>query len=175
VNGRLDELVMVFAMASILSFGGANTIVPQLQLATVHEHGWLTAAQFADCFAIAQVAPGPNTMIATLIGYQAAGLVGALLATVAMAVPSCVLAFGVTKLWLQSGHARWHVALEHGLAPIGVGLVAAAGVIVARAVDHGALAWGVTIAAAAVLAATRLNPLLVVAAGGLAGLALGGL
>ena len=92
-----------------------------------------------------------------------------------MAVPSCVLAWGVTRLWLRNGHARWHVALEHGLAPIGVGLVAAAGIIVARTVDHSALGWGVTIVAAAALAASRLNPLLVVAAGGVAGLLLGGL
>ncbi len=175
MNARLPEIASVFGMASILSFGGANTIVPQLQLATVHEHAWLTAAQFTDCFAIGQVAPGPNTMLVTLIGYQVAGLAGALVATVAMAVPSCLLAWVVTKLWLQNGQARWHVALEHGLAPIGVGLVAAAGLIVARTVDHGALGWGVTIAAAALLAATRLNPLIVVVAGGVAGLVLGGL
>ena len=175
MNARLDQIATVFGLASILSFGGANTIVPQLQLATVHDHAWMTRAQFADCFAMGQVAPGPNTMFVTLMGYQAAGLAGALVATIAMAVPSCILAWVVTRLWLQNGHARWHVALEHGLAPIGVGLVAAAGIIVARTVDHGALGWGVTIAAAALLAATRLNPLIVVAAGGVAGLLLGGL
>ena len=81
----------------------------------------------------------------------------------------------MTRLWLHSGNARWHVALEHGLAPIGVGLVAAAGLIVARTVDHGMLGWGVTIVAGAVLAATRLNPLLVIAAGGVTGLLAGGL
>ena len=175
MNARLGDIASVFGLASILSFGGANTIVPQLQLSTVDTHHWLTAAQFADCFAIGQVTPGPNTMLVTLLGYQAAGLVGALVATLAMAVPSCLLAFVVTRLWLRSGHARWHVALEHGLAPIGVGLVAAAGLIVARTVDHGVLGWGVTIAAAALLAATRLNPLVVIAAGGVAGLLAGGL
>ena len=175
MNARLDQIAWVFGLASILSFGGANTIVPQLQLATVHEHAWLTSAQFVDCFAIGQVAPGPNTMLVTLIGYQAAGLAGALVATIAMAVPSCILAWGVTRLWLRNGQARWHLALEHGLAPIGVGLVAAAGFIVARTVDHSALGWGVTIAAAALLVASRLNPLVVVAAGGVAGLVLGGL
>ncbi len=175
MSDRLGAIASVFGLASILSFGGANTIVPQLQLATVDQHHWLSDAQFADCFAIGQVTPGPSTMLVTLLGYQAGGLGGAAVATLAMAIPSCILAWAVTRLWLQTGHARWHVALEHGLAPIGVGLIAAAGFIVARVVDHGAFGWGVTIAAAALLVATKLNPLLVIAGGGLAGLLLGGL
>ena len=175
MNTRLVDIASVFGMASILSFGGANTIVPQLQLATVQDHHWLTAAQFADNFAIGQVTPGPNTMLVTLLGYQAGGLAGAAVATVAMAVPSCILAWIVTRLWIETGHARWHVALERGLAPVGVGLVAAAGFIVARAVDHGTTGWVVTIIAAALLAATKLNPLLVIAGGAVAGLVLGGL
>lgn len=174
MSERLGAIASVFGSASILSFGGANTILPQLQLATVDEHHWVTNAQFADCFAIGQVTPGPSTMLVTLLGYQAAGLAGAIVATLAMAAPSCVLAWLVTRLWLRTGQARWHVALEHGLAPVGVGLVAAAGFIVARVVDHGVMGWGVTIAALALLAATRINPLLVIAGGGLAGLIFGG-
>lgn len=172
---RIPEIAVAFGLASLLSFGGANTIVPQLQLTAVTDHGWLTDAQFADCFAISQVTPGPNTLLVTLIGFQAAGLPGALVATLAITLPSCLLAFAVTRLWLRTGHARWHNALELGLAPIGVGLVAAAGIIVARAVDHGPFGWGVTAAAAALLAMTKVNPLVIIAAGGITGWLAGGL
>ena len=176
VNARLAEIASVFGLASILSFGGANTIVPQLQLATVDQHPWLTAAQFADCFAIGQVAPGPNTMLVTLIGYQAAGLPGALVATIAMAVPSCnprfrgdaaVAAQRPRALARRAGararpdRCRPRRGGRHHRRP--------------RRRPQRALGWGVTIAAAALLAATKVNPLLVVVAGGLAGLALGGL
>ncbi len=56
------------------------------------EH-WMTDRQFADLFALAQVTPGPNVIIVTLIGYHVAGVAGALVATLAMCGPTCVFAF----------------------------------------------------------------------------------
>lgn len=173
MSERLPEIGWVFALSSILSFGGANAIVPHLQEQTVATHHWLDDLQFVDCFAISQVTPGPNTLFATLLGYKAAGIAGAVLATLAITVPSAMLMYGVTVLWRRTGKARWHAALEHGLAPLGVGLVASAAVVVARGIDHGAGAWLVTVAALAALVATKVNPLLVVLAGGVAGLLIG--
>ena len=174
MNGRLLEVLGVFGAASLLSFGGSNAIVPQLQLQTVKEQGWLTNQQFADSFAITQVTPGPSTLLVTLLGYRADGLVGALAATVAIIVPAAVLIGVVSVLWLRSGHKRWHLALQRGIAPVAVGLVAASGIVIATAVDHGAAGWAVTAAAALVLGLTRLNPLAVISLGGLAGLLLNG-
>ena len=175
MSGRLLEVLGVFGGASLLSFGGGNAVVPQLQLQTVREHSWLTDQQFADSFAITQVTPGPSTLLVTLLGYRADGLVGALAATVAMIVPAAVLIGVVTVLWLRSGHARWHVALQQGIAPVAVGLIAASGMVITSAVDHGAAGWAVTAAAALVLGLTRRNPLAVVSLGGLAGLLLNGI
>ena len=167
------QICAVFGSASLLSVGGGNAIVPQLQRETVLDHHWLTAAQFADNFAIAQVAPGPSTLLVTLLGYHAAGLAGALLATAAMIVPAAILVWIVARVWLRTGHARWHAALEHGIAPVAVGLVAASGVVIAASVDHTALHWALSAAAAAVLSVTKINPLYVVLAGGAAGLWIG--
>jgi chromate transporter len=167
------QICAVFGAASLLSVGGGNAIVPQLQRETVLDQHWLTAAQFADSFAIAQVAPGPSSLLVTLLGYHAAGLSGALLATAAMVLPAAILAWIVTRLWLRTGHARWHEALEHGIAPIAVGLVTAGGVVIANSVDHTASHWALSAIAAAVLSATKINPLYVVLAGGAAGLWLG--
>lgn len=164
------QICAVFGSASLLSVGGGNAIVPQLQRETVLDHHWLSAAQFADSFAIAQVAPGPSSLLVTLLGYRAAGLPGALLATVAIILPAAILVWVVARLWLRTGHARWHTALERGIAPVAVGLVAASGVVIATSVDHTALHWAVSAAAAAVLGATRINPLFVVLAGGAVGL-----
>ena len=136
-------------------------------------HHWLSDLQFVDCFAISQITPGPNTLFATLLGYKAAGLAGAALATVAITLPSAMLMYAVTLLWQRTGKARWHAALEHGLAPLGVGLVTSAAVIVSRGIDHSLGAWSVTLAALAALVATRTNPLLIVLAGGVTGLLIG--
>ncbi len=140
--------------------------MPQLQLQTVVHHHWLTPSQFADSFAIAQVAPGPSSLIVTLLGYRIGGLSAALLATAAMIIPSSLLVAVVGRFWIASGTARWHMALERGIAPIAIGLVASSGLIIARSVDTSALEWIVTGAAAAVLGFTRTNPMVVVLAGG---------
>lgn len=175
MNDRLGQIAAVFGVSSLLSIGGANTIVPHLQEQTVHVHDWLNDRQFVDCFAIAQVTPGPNTLLATLLGYRAAGVWGAVVATLAMTLPAVLLAWIVSVFWLRTGKAKWHAALEHGLAPLGVGLVGAAAVVVARAVDHSVGAWALTLAALAALVATRINPLIVVLVGGVIGLAFDGL
>ena len=167
------QICATFGAASLLSVGGGNAIVPQLQRETVLAYGWLTATQFADCFAIAQVAPGPSTLLVTLLGYRAAGLAGALLATAAMLVPAALVVWIVTRLWLRSGHARWHTALEHGIAPVAVGLVAASGVTIAISADHSAPQWAVSLVAAVVLTATRVNPICVVLGGGAVGVWMG--
>ena len=172
--GRLAAIAAVFGSASLLSFGGGNAIVPELQLQTVERYHWLTRQEFADGFALSQVAPGPSTLLVTLLGYDADGLAGALVATAAMIVPASVLVWIVARVWLRSGHARWHVALERGIAPVAVGLVGASGTIIAGTIDHGLAGWAVTLAATLALTLMKLNPLLVVSAGGVAGLLLGG-
>ncbi len=51
---------------------------------TIDVHHWMTEKQFADAYAIAQLSPGPNVLIVTLIGYAVAGIPGALAATLAI-------------------------------------------------------------------------------------------
>lgn len=167
------QICKTFGTASVLSVGGGNAIVPQLQRETVLDYHWLTASQFAETFAIAQVAPGPSTLLVTLLGFRAAGLAGALLATAAMLVPAAGMMWIVTRLWLRSAEARWHVALEKGIAPIAIGLVAAGGVIIALSVDQTVPNWGTSIVAAVVLSLTRVSPILVVLGGGVIGLMTG--
>ncbi len=159
------QLVLIFGTSSLLSFGGGNSIVPELQRQTVAQH-WVTAQQFADNFAIAQVAPGPSSLLVTLLGYRAAGLAGALLATFAMILPAALLVYVTGRLWYRSSGAKWHLALERGLAPIAVGLAATSGVVVARSVDQGGFQLGLSLAAAVLLSVTKVNPALVVLGGG---------
>ena len=164
------QICLTFGLASLLSVGGGNAIVPQLQRETVLDHQWLTATQFANDFAIAQVAPGPSTLLVTLLGYQAAGLAGALLATVAMILPAAVLIWLVARFWIRTAEGRWHARVERAMAPIAVGLVAASGVVIGTSVDRGWPHWALTIAATALLAGTKVNPVFVVLGGGAVGL-----
>jgi chromate transporter len=169
-DGILLTLAGNFALISLFAVGGANAAVPEMHRLSVDLHHWMTDKQFADLFAIAQLSPGPNVIIVTLIGYQAAGLAGAAAATVAMVGPTCVLAFYMGRVWDRFHQARWRRVIQEGLVPVSIGLIAASALILAQAADHNLIAWAVTLATAALAYFTRLNPLWLFAAGGLIGL-----
>jgi len=159
MKGPLGALFVQFATLSLLAFGGANAVVPEIHRQSVDIHHWMTDREFAALFALAQAAPGPNFLISTLVGWKAAGLAGALLATAAMCAPSCLLTYWVAKVWDRNRDAPWRIALGAGLAPVTVGLVSASAWLLAGAADHG---WRLAIVTAATAVAsllTRLNPL----------------
>jgi chromate transporter len=160
----LGALFAQFAILSLLAFGGANAVVPEIHRQSVSLHHWMSDKDFVALFALAQAAPGPNFLISTLVGWKAAGLAGALVATAAMCAPSCLLTYWVAKVWDRHRDAPWRIALGAGLAPVTVGLVSASAWLLAGAADQ---SWRLAIVTAATALAaffTRLNPLLWLAA-----------
>lgn len=169
-DSPLATLFIYFATLSLFAIGGANAAMPEMHRIAVETMDWMSDKQFADMFAISQMSPGPNVIIVTLIGFHVAGLAGAAVATVAMCGPSCVLAFFVARVWERFRQARWRIAVQAGLVPVSLGLIAASAFVLARAADHTVVAGAVTAAAAFVGFATRLNPLWIFIAGGALGL-----
>jgi chromate transporter len=169
-GGILLTLAGNFALLSLFAVGGANAAVPEMHRVAVELQRWMTDRQFADLFAIAQLSPGPNVIIVTLIGYQAAGLAGALVATLAMCGPTCLFAFYMGRTWDRFREARWRNVIQSGLVPVSIGLLAASALILALAADHNWVAGAVTAATATFGYFTRLNPLWLFVAAGLIGL-----
>lgn len=159
------------ALLSLVAVGGVNAIVPELHRQTVEVTGALTEQQFADLFAIGQAAPGPNVLFVTLIGWQLAGLGGALLATAALTVPTCTIAYFVTRVWDRFKDAPWRIAMQAGAVPVTIGFVAASALLIARAADQNVAAFLITAATAAIALWGRINPLWALAAAAALGLA----
>jgi chromate transporter len=110
----LAELAMVFAQFSLLAFGGANAVLPEMQRQVVEVHHWMSAQEFAALFALAQAAPGPNMMVVSLIGWRVAGFWGALVTTGAVAAPASILTFLVSLVWHRCRDAEWRKAVQYG-------------------------------------------------------------
>ena len=89
--------------------------------------GSTSEREFADLFALSRAAPGPGSMLAALIGWKAAGIVGAVIATLAFYVPSAILVFAVARLSGRRRGSAWHTAVERGMAPVAAGLFLSAG------------------------------------------------
>jgi len=162
-------LAMTFGVMSLFAVGGANSAIPEMHRVAVDVQHWLTDKQFADVFAISQLSPGPNVLIVTLIGYTVGGFGGALVATVAMCLPTALLAYGVSRFLDRSSHARWPSILQASLVPLSIGLMAASAFVLAQTSDRTWAAILVTGTAAVLATSTRLNPLWLLLAGGCVG------
>ena len=171
-NGNpIWTLIWTFGLMSLFAVGGANAAIPEMHRIAVDVRHWMTDKQFADIFAISQLTPGPNVLIVTLIGYAVAGVAGALAATLAMCVPTAVLAYYVSGLLARSGHSRWPGIIQAALVPLSIGLMAASGLILAQTTDRSVVAVLITAATATLAFVTRLNPFWMLLAGGLLGFA----
>jgi chromate transporter len=156
-------LAVVFTQLSLLSFGGTNSVLPEMQRQVVQVHHWLTAREFASLFALAQAAPGPNMLVVTLIGWRVAALPGALVTTLGVAGPSSVLTFFGYRMWYRFRDAKWRRLVQRGLLPVTVGLLmaSAALLIVTTSLQPGTAA--ITVTAALLFLFTRIHPLLILA------------
>ena len=157
-------------MLSLFAVGGANAAIPEMHRVAVDVMHWMNDRQFADMYAIAQISPGPNVIIVTLIGYHVAGFAGAAVATVAMCGPTCTLAFFVARTWDRFKEARWRMAIQTGMVPLSLGLIAASAFVLARAADHNIYAGLITGGTAAIAFFTRINPLWAFLVAGVLGL-----
>ncbi len=171
MSEALAQLAVDFSLLSLITFGGVITVLPEMHRNVVDVHGWMSGAEFAQLFALAQAAPGPNILVVSLIGWKVAGLAGAVVATGAVCAPSSVLTYAVSRIWQRFRGARWRNVVEDGLVPVTVGLMLAGGYLITLAADRSALAFVVTAVTAAVVLATKIHPLWLLAGGGLLGLA----
>ncbi|HEX6795280.1 MAG TPA: chromate transporter [Casimicrobiaceae bacterium] len=167
----LTEIAMRFAALSLVAIGGINAILPEIHRVVVDLEGWMTSAQFADLFALANLAPGPNAMIVALVGWKVAGVTGALVATIAACGPSSVACYIAWHFADRLRQSPWRMIVQRALAPIAIGLILASGYTVARGADRSPGAFALTLIATAMLAWTRVNPVWVLLGAGLVGLA----
>jgi chromate transporter len=166
----LGRLFLMFALISIMAVGGGNAVVPEMQRQVVDLNHWMSSGQFVGLFAIAQASPGPNMLISSLIGWRMAGLPGALVCTLGMCLPSSLLTFSVARLWVRIGGSPWRRAMERGLAPVTLGLVLASGWQLSKAAGSDWRSYTLTAAVALLTLRRGLNPLWLLAGGGLLGL-----
>jgi chromate transporter len=165
----LTSLFGYFALLSLFAVGGANAAIPEMHRVAVEVMRWMSDRQFADMYAIAQMSPGPNVIIVALIGYHVASFAGAGVAITAMCGPTC-MAFLVARTWDRFKEARWRVAIQAGMVPLSLGLIAASAFVLARAADHNVYAVLITVVTAAAAFFTRINPLWIFVAAGVIGL-----
>ncbi len=162
---RALAIASAFAPLSLVTIGGGQGALPGIRHQVIAVHHWMTPQQFVDAFAISRMAPGPGSLIVTLIGWQVDGLVGAIVATIAIFGPTSLLVYGVARLWSRNPGARWQVAMEEGLRPVAAGLILAAVYVLLLDMAGGWPTRLIALASTALLLRSRIPPPMLIGGG----------
>ena len=158
-----------FLSLSVFATGGAMALASDMHRYVVDEHAYITHTQFIDSIALAQAAPGPNILFITVMGWQIAGLPGALATTLGLSMPALVFPLIVSRLGRLAQFERLLKALQQGLGPVAIGLMASTCLLLVRDAP-GVWKGGVLMAASTLLlATTRVPPVVLILAAGVIG------
>ncbi len=133
------QLFWTFFKIGLFGFGGGYAMISMIQGEVVNNYHWLNSGQFADIVAISQSTPGPiGINSATYVGYEsvvnagyapAFGVIGSIIATFAVVLPSFVLMLIISKFLMKYKNHPSVEAVFKGLRPAVVGLLAAAALL----------------------------------------------
>ncbi len=156
------QLAAIFLRVGTVTFGGGFVMIPQIETDIVEVNHWMTHQTFADGMAFGQITPGPVLITATFIGYKVAGPLGALVATIAAFLPSFVMTViaGASLNRFRSNHQVQ--SFLAGVAPAVVGMLAAAGVSLARSGLKGPVSYGMATLAFLLMMRARVNPVIII-------------
>ena len=116
-----------FLALSLMSIGGAITLVPDMHRRLVVDSGLLGDVDFTSSIALAQAAPGPNVLFVALMGWYAGGVGGAIVSMVGIMLPSTTLALSVSRWVSTRKHWLSVQAFQAGMIPVTIGLLLATG------------------------------------------------
>ena len=167
------DLFWRFVPISLLAFGGGAAALPLVERLAVGETGWVTSQDFAAAVACGYVTPGPVLITATFIGYRAAGLSGAVAATIGIFLMPWFFAAAAAQQLQRFMQHRWLAGFGRGAAPAVVGLLGVTALSIAK---HSFTHWAYALIAlvALVLALwTKVHPILILLGGAAIGWGIG--
>ncbi|MCB5559753.1 chromate transporter [Anaerosalibacter bizertensis] len=130
---ELLNLFLSFLKIGAFTFGGGYAMIPLIEKEAVEIHGWLTTKEFIDILAVVEMTPGPIAInSATFLGYKVGGVLGSVLATTAVVLPSIIVIILIAHfLWKfkNSPYVDWAFK---GIRPVVLGLIVSASISVAK-------------------------------------------
>ncbi|MEM1873264.1 MAG: chromate transporter [Acidilobaceae archaeon] len=178
--GVLAELFLVFFKIGFFMMGGGYTMISLAKYELVIKRKWLSDKEFLDILAIAESTPGPISLnIATYVGFKKAGILGALVATTALALPAFAIILAIASALLKYYDSPLVQSALKGVRGAVVGLVAGALISIANASISGLSQSQVMVTALIAFACfvafhlLRADPVILIVVSAIIGLALG--
>lgn len=122
----LLDLFLTFFKIGLFTFGGGYAMLP-LIMQEVEGHSWMAQEELINFVAVAESTPGPFAInIATYVGSEMGGILGAVCATLGVVMPSFIIILIVAKIYEAFKQSRYVKGAMCGLRPAAVGLIASA-------------------------------------------------
>ena len=174
VKANISDLLVLFwtfFKIGLFTFGGGYAMIPLIEKEIVEKKGWLDQSVASDMVAIAEATPGPIAVnMATFVGCQRCGILGAFFATLGLVIPSFVIIIVISlclsvvegNLWVESAFKGIRVGV--------VVLIANAGIKMTKKVPKLFVTLAMTIVAFGLAAFTGIDVVFIIIGGGLVGI-----
>ena len=130
----LLELFLIFLKIAVFTFGGGYSMIAMIQY-EAEQHGWLSQSELVDFVALSESTPGPLAVnMATFVGMKTGGVLGAVLATLGVVLPSFVIILIIAKCYERFKTSKAVGGTMLGLKPAVVGMIGTALLSVGRTV-----------------------------------------
>ncbi len=166
------QIISTFSGISLTLFGGGYVVIPALHELFVENLGWLTSAEFADGIAIGQITPGPIFITATFIGYKVAGIMGALLATIAMFTPPMVLTVLLSRFVKTLNQSTLVKAAMKAVRAAVIGMIFASAVTIGQTISVSIVSVAIFLVAFYISFKYTISPVYLIIGSGVAGFVL---
>jgi chromate transporter len=153
----------------LFATGGVMALASDMHRYVVDEHRYISHDQFVGSIALGQAAPGPNLMWVVVMGWLISGLPGALATTLGLALPALVFPVLVSRAGRLLQFERGLKALQLGLGPVALGLMAATCYLLVRQAPGGWKGPAMIAVCLLLLTLLRLPPLALIVVAGVAG------
>lgn len=163
------QIISTFSGISLTLFGGGYVVIPALHELFVENLGWLTSAEFADGIAIGQITPGPIFITATFIGYKVAGIMGALLATIAMFTPPMVLTVLLSRFVKTLNQSTLVKAAMKAVRAAVIGMIFASAVTIGQTISVSIVSVAIFLVAFYISFKYTISPVYLILGSGVAG------
>jgi chromate transporter len=123
LSAILYNLASVMLKVDLFAFGGGFASLPLMLHEIVMNRGWLDSKTFMDGIALGQITPGPIVITATFVGYLVYGIMGAIVATIAIFTPSFFMVITVAPFFDRLKNSVYFMRAIDGIFASFVGLL----------------------------------------------------
>ncbi len=166
----LVELFKTFFKIGLFTFGGGYAMIPMMESEVVGRHKWLTQEEMVDVVAVAQACPGVFAInVSTFVGYKLRGRWGAILTSLAAALPSFVIILLIAMFFRHFQENPVVAAIFRGIRPAVVALIVVPTFNMARSVGIGWANCWIPIMGALAIWAFGVSPIIIILLAGVCG------